>query len=481
MTISEMENSEMKKITVAVIAWNVSHNALGRAYMLAEVLSARYNVKLLGFLFEKHGSAVWGPVKDGDIAVDYYPGSNYPGFADTLEAFASRIEADVILACKPRMPSLHLGLLMKALRNRPLLLDIDDYELSFVGKELQKYNKQDLNIPYGKTWTRFAESLISYADQLLVSGATLQEKYGGTIIPHARNEEIFNPEIYSKEKRRSELGISLTDKIVLFLGTPRRHKGLFELLDAIKAFDNASYKLCIMGSFSDSELKEQLQARAGEQLLLFPDQPFKEIAENLAVADAVCLLQDVDSEISKYQLPAKVIDAIAMGIPVLALQTPPLKPLIEQEMVVPTSIESLPRDLENVLSNTEKLREKQIEKRPIFLKEYSYGAIAEKMERIIEKCLENPKPLSSGALILINMQLEVVDHANKLLQNAQERNKALSATIKNLKKEVKVAERKKEFVEQKYKAILQSRAWRYTLPFRRLADLCKFLSWRLKG
>ena len=43
--------------TVAVIAWDVGHNPLGRAYLLAEALDRRYNVALIGFQFPRYGDA----------------------------------------------------------------------------------------------------------------------------------------------------------------------------------------------------------------------------------------------------------------------------------------------------------------------------------------------------------------------------------------------------------------------------------------
>ena len=99
------------------------------------------------------------------------PGEDFPEFLKTLEKAAPRIEADIIIACKPRIPSVQLGLMMKAFLNRPLFIDIDDYELSFFKErsrlcldDVRKKHFTDLHIPFEETWTRFAESLIASAD-----------------------------------------------------------------------------------------------------------------------------------------------------------------------------------------------------------------------------------------------------------------------------------------------------------------------------
>lgn len=139
--------------TIAVISWCLSHNALGRAYMLAEALSSRCQVKLIGFIFDN--KPIWEPVKNSSIPITSYQGSSFPEFANILEKAALDIDADIILVCKPRIPSLQLGLLIKAFHNKPLILDIDDEEIGFINKQ-SGYTPNDLKIPSGETWTRFS-------------------------------------------------------------------------------------------------------------------------------------------------------------------------------------------------------------------------------------------------------------------------------------------------------------------------------------
>jgi len=452
-----------KKLTIAIISWSVSHNPLGRAYMLAEALSSRYKVQLIGFVFDRYGRAIWEPVKNGPISIDSYPGNNFPGFAETLESVALNIEADIILVCKPRIPSLQLGLLMKAFQNRPLILDIDDDEISFMNEQ-KGHVLDELRVPYGETWTRFSETLIPYADHILVSNVSLQDKYGGTVIPHARDEKTFDPELYSKEERRKQLGISLEDKIVIFLGTPREHKGLAELLKAVKECKNPSYKLCIMGSFPDSKLKKQLQSIGGDQLILLPDQPFKDIAKNIVIADAVCLLQDIESEVSKYQLPAKAIDAIAMGIPILATKTPPIESLISQGLIMLTSLETISKDIDKVLSNSSSLHIEQLKKRPIFLEKYSHEAISDNIERVMKECLKYPKPLPIEALNFIDLQKKYLDDVSKLIKAEGERKENFISMLIEPGSQLDAINQERVKIERQYNAILQSRTLKYMLP-----------------
>ena len=68
------------------------------------------------------------------------------------------------------------------------------------------------------------------------------------------------------------------------------------------------------------------------------------------MGDVCVILQDTDSIISEYQLPAKLIDALAMGLTVISTETPALNSLIEDGVIIPTNKEQLPSTLIQVLS-----------------------------------------------------------------------------------------------------------------------------------
>ncbi|MFO8068042.1 MAG: glycosyltransferase family 4 protein [Bacteroidales bacterium] len=441
--------------------------------MLADILSSYYYVKLAGFNFNKNSCNIWKPLENIDQPIDIYPGRDFPEFSEVLKAAALKnTDADIIVVCKPRLPSMQLGLMMKSFHNRPLVLDIDDYELGFFKDRVTKMNEDDIRQPHGEIWTNYCENLIRYADGIIVSNSALSEKYGGVVIPHARNESIFNPEFYSKQKRRKELEISLEDKVVLFLGTPRKHKGLLELSKAINLRGSLSYKLCIMGSFPDEKFKESLIAVGKEHLILFPDQPFGDIPKNIAIADLVCLLQDEGRETSRYQLPAKVIDALAMGVPVLATETPALKPLIDQGVVIKTNRKALPDDIERIISNLDLYKNNQLEKRHVFIDEYSYGAVYKKFEKVINDTIINHKELPNKALVLIELQEKIFNHLKKQMDPSKQYPSDQKEKMEIVNKEFKKIEKERRKFDMKYK-IMKSKIWPYIRPFHRAASFVK--------
>lgn len=396
---------ERHRLKVAVISWDVAHNPLGRAYLVAEALSRRFEVVLLGPLFERFGKRVWSPVSEGPLPVISFAGRNYPEFADSLGALAERLDCDAIVACKPRMPSLHLALLAKRQFGRPIVIDIDDHELAFAEEfsplqlgELERRDSSRLVEPHSSDWTRFAETLVQYGDGIVVSNEALRDRFGGTIVPHARDERKFDPDRFDRERVRRELGFAPSDRVVLFAGTARAHKGIVELAAAIASLGKPDYKLAVLGTIQDRGLRARIEAAGKGQVVFFPNQPLDELPRFLVSADLVCLLQNRDSAISSYQLPAKLIDAISMGVPVLATETPPLARFIRDGTVMPVSAETLAERIDYCLANAGELRRKQLANRDIFLKEFSYDAASRTLEDVVLRALAKVGPLPEAAL-----------------------------------------------------------------------------------
>ena len=399
-----------RDVTVAVIAWDVGHNPLGRAYLVAEALARSYTVVLLGFQFPRYGDAVWKPLRHARFRTVAVPGASFPEFQQTLERLVPRIDADVVVACKARLPSVQLGLMLKAFRNRPLLVDVDDYELSFFRNrdplaDIAGLDSEALTHPFEEAWTRHVESLLPHADRLLVSNPALAAKFGGVTVPHARDETSFDPDRHDAEHARRELGLRDDDKVVMFVGTPRPHKGVVEILDAVRSFDRADYRFVIVGTPPEESFAKELLERGGDTLHLVPDQPFEKLPAMMAAADLVCLVQDPSSEISRFQLPAKVVDAMAMGVPVLATAVPPLAPLIDDELIEPVTGESLAERIGHWLQAPAEERVRRTRRaRERFLSEFSYDAIHRTLFAEVEACLKEPRNLPAAALGFLGEQ-----------------------------------------------------------------------------
>ena len=327
---------------VSVIAWDLGHNPLGRAYLLADVLRANYDVELIGANFPRFGNKIWEPLRIGSrVTIKNFVGGNFPEHFKRMEDIAEQIEGDIIYVSKPRLPSLELAILAKMCRNRPIILDIDDYELGFFENrrsltlETVKTNsrKLDFDCPHDELWTRYSESLIPLFEQVTVSNEELQKKYGGMVLPHIRSEVDFEPSSYPRDAIREKLGFSPEDKVILFAGTPRMHKGFVRVATALKKLNRTDSKLLIVGSSADSESRRYINNIDPEYVKVIPNVPFCDLPSYLCVGDLICLLQDKRKVTSHFQMPAKFTDGLSMAIPMLATNVPPLVNLANDGLV----------------------------------------------------------------------------------------------------------------------------------------------------
>ena len=400
MHASSTSEQHKLKITALVITWDVGHNPLGRSYMLAEVLDRVVrNVVLVGFQFPRYGDDIWEPVRHSKLPVISLPGENLPEFLDSLDRIAQRMRPDIVIACKPRLPSVQLGALIKQKFGCPLIVDIDDHELSFF-KNAPELTSEELARmpdgvasgqvePYSEIWTRLAQHMCKYADERIVSNVALHKEFGGTIVPHVRDEHTFDPALFDSVSSRVKYGVPPHSKVVLFFGTPRHHKGIDVLADAVGHIDDDSFRLVIVGTTTDRSVTTKLDSLAPGRVIYLPNQPFSVIPEIVVMADVICLPQDEDSPISQFQLPAKAIDAVAMGIPLLVSGTPPLMQLVQDGVAKLIDRENLPEMLRQTVASNDLAEKWRSEIRSRFLASYSYGAASKQMRELIERALRN--------------------------------------------------------------------------------------------
>ncbi len=375
---------------VTVVSWEMAHNPVGRAHALAEILGRSHEVELVGPSFPRYGSGIWGPIRDSNVPMRVLPGTELPGFVADAQRFVRSLRTDLVYVSKPRFPSLLLAMLIKHARGVPVIVDVDDREVSFfngtAGISLEelasRHDEPDFRLPFGESWTLACDQLVRDADAVTVSSEVLRDLYGGTIVPHARDERRLNPALYDRDAIRAELGYSPEDRVVLFVGTPRMHKGLTELAEAIEQIDDPRYKLCVVGTITDPPLKRALSVFAAGRVKLLENRPLSEVARTTLIGDLVCLLQQPEDEISRYQTPAKLTDALAMGVPVLARETPPLAPFVRQGLIELVGDAPISERIRELLADPAATQQRTLASREFFLTHLSYAAAAETLERV---------------------------------------------------------------------------------------------------
>ena len=333
---------------VSVVASDLSRNATGRADLLARLLAPRYDAEVVGPCF---GADVWRPARESPIPYRSLPGARYPRFAARVRALVDLVDGDLIYASKPLATSLGLALRARALRPRPLLLDIDDWEVGFfyrsgawgrLGRFLNVGN------PNGLPWTWMMERLVRRADAITVANRFLERRFGGTLLPHVRDTDAWNPARYDRAAARARLGVG-DDKVVMFLGTPRGHKGVDDLVEAVGSLGRGVV-LALVGV--DPARSGAPRWSAPSHVRVTGEIPFDEVPRHLVAADVVAVPQR-DTTDTIGQVPAKLFDAMALGRPIVSTSVSMIPEILEGcgLVVAPGDVSALAGAIKRLLDN----------------------------------------------------------------------------------------------------------------------------------
>jgi glycosyltransferase involved in cell wall biosynthesis len=335
-------------VKVSILAADLSDNATGRADLLARLLSARYEVEVIGPRF---GAEVWMPTRGGKIAQRSVKVGRYPGFARRIPDLLELADGDVLVASKPRPTSFGLGLLARARWPRPLVLDIDDWEVGFFsrsgawGRVGRAFNFAN---PNGLPWTWLAERLVSRADAVTVASRFLERRFGGTLLPHVRDTDAWDPVRYDCAAARARLGAG-DSKVVMFLGTPRGHKGVDDLVEAVGAL-GPSVVLALVGVDPARSGAPRWAARSHVRVI--GEIPFDDVPNYLVAADVVAVPQRATND-TVGQVPAKLFDAMALGRPIVSTSVSMIPEILEGcgVVVAPGDVFALAAAIRRLLDN----------------------------------------------------------------------------------------------------------------------------------
>ena len=301
---------------ISVLCFDLSSNAFGRAWLLAKALSRVYDVEIIG---TSRKGGIWAPMAHSKIPVKEFMWDRYPKFSRVKKNILDAIDGDLILASKLMPTSFGIGLQKKYSSGKPLIVDIDDWELGFfyhsgfwgkVGRFL------NLSNPNGLPYVWRMERLVASADAISVSNQFLQKKFRGILLPHCRDTTVLDPLKFDPDQIKEKMGFK-DKKVVMFLGTPRPHKGLDDLLAAFKNIDNPNLSLLIVGAENQQEFLNRVDPLIRDRVVVLPKTPFQKLPELLSVADIIAIPQRRTSD-SVGQIPARLFDAMSMAKPIIA-------------------------------------------------------------------------------------------------------------------------------------------------------------------
>lgn len=189
------------------------------------------------------------------------------------------------------------------------------------------HEKRPFDVPFTRYFLKGCDAFITMSEKVMKDLRSFEAEKPAQQVLHPLYDNFGEP--VSAEAARTHLGVSQTDKIILFFGFIRKYKGLDILLEAMKLLKDkqqqggATYKLLIAGEYYED-------AKA-----------YQEQIERLGIKDNLILRTDfiADSEVKYYLCAADVViqpyrSATQSGVTPLAYH-------FEKPMIV-TNVGSLP-------------------------------------------------------------------------------------------------------------------------------------------
>jgi glycosyltransferase involved in cell wall biosynthesis len=382
-----------RQLKVSVLAPDLSGGGVTRVYLLASVLQKLdYDVKVCGFLF---GDAIY-PTPPSGLPVDWVSGCNFPDLWGATRKLLQKIDGDIIYAVKPRPTSFGIGLLKKLGSDRPVMLDIDDWELSWFGGENWKYRptvkqlardilKKDgaLRSVDHPLYLQWIEKQVHRANAVTVDTTFLQNRFGGTYLPNGKDTSLFDPQKFDPQASRESYGLS-GYRVLMFPGTARPHKGLEDVLIALDKLNEPDLRLVIVGGRKPDNYDDELLEKWGRWIIKLPRYPAEQMAQIVAAAHIVVVPQR-DTPTARAQFPLKLTDGMAMAKPILATRVGDIPEILGETgyLVDPNSPEQIAAQIQWIFQNLESASEQGKRSRERCMAYYSFEAMAAILSEVI--------------------------------------------------------------------------------------------------
>ncbi|MFW5703287.1 MAG: glycosyltransferase [Patescibacteria group bacterium] len=370
---------------ITIVCPDSSSNSMGRGYILAQMLHKYYTVEIVAIDLSGTNS-LWKPIQDAtDIPITIVPFSGR-----RIQQILEKIDGDVIYAIKPIITSYGIGLLKSYVSGKKIVLDEDDWDFgNYYDRSLIQRLHQiiDVKNPYN-LYLIFVLSKLSFlAHAVTVSSPFLQQRFGGTIIPHARNEALFDVNSTKVSQLQSTYNPD-NKQIVLFLGTVRRHKGIDDIVAAMDKLNRNNLILMLVGV--DDEAQALIPNR--HYIVTIPPQPFHELAAYLALGTVVVLAQK-PTAFSAGQTPAKLFDAMAAKRPIIASKIGWTAKLLKGcgRTFEPGNTAELAKEIASVLDDPIYAQKLATNARKLYEERFSYTVVANQLKQVFDSLSQKLK------------------------------------------------------------------------------------------
>ncbi|MEA5513663.1 glycosyltransferase family 4 protein [Nodularia sp. UHCC 0506] len=364
-----------------------------RSFLLAQALQKlNYEVEILGFVFGEQAAVI----PQSEIAVNHVMGYNYPQFLQSAAQVLKKLDGNIIYAMRPKPTTFGISMLKKLKSHQPIILDIDDWEMSWHGGEKWQYQPSPkqfvrdifqkngaLRYPDHPLYLKWVEGMTQNADAITIHTQFLKERFGGVYLPNGKDTDLFNPDHYHPEESKARYGLS-GYRILMFPGAPRPYKGVEDVLIALEQLNEPDLRLVIVGGSPYDDYDAKLMEKWGHWIIKLPKYPSTEMPQIVAAADIIVVPQR-NTPAALAQFPLKLTDGMAMAKPVLATKVGDIPEILgETGYLVDSSCpEQIAAKIQWIFHNLEAAKAKGQMARERCVKYYSVDTMAATLSQVI--------------------------------------------------------------------------------------------------
>ncbi len=368
---------------VTLLCSDLSTNGLSRTALLAEILAGVADVQIVGTCFQR---GIWPPARNMKVPISVVPGADWPRYWRQIPKLLELVNGDVVIARKPVLSGFGVALRARARRAIPVVLDIDDDEIAFRAvRGLRRLTA--LRHPNNPWTTRHYTKRTARADAIIVASYGLQRRFGGVVVPHAKNTNVLRPQPELAEAAKTRLGLS-GRKVVMFMGSPRPHKGVEDAAAAMLLLRHADAVLAVVGA--DETPYVQDLKRKYPALHYSPPYALSEVGFLLQAADAVVVPQR-DTATGRDQLPAKLLDAMAVAKPVVATAVSDIPRILGRDrgwLVPPGDAPALAHALDAIFDDPDSAAETGRRARAWVVQNASYDSVRDTLLSVLASAID---------------------------------------------------------------------------------------------
>ncbi len=366
-----------------------------RSFLLAQALQKlKYEVEILGFVFGDQAAVI----PQSEIAVSHVTGYNYPQFLKSASQVLKKLDGDIIYAMRPKPTTFGISLLKRLKNHRPIILDIDDWEMSWHGGDKWQYNPSPkqlfrdifktngaLRYPDHPLYLNWVEGMTQNANAITIHTQFLKERFGGIYLPNGKDTYLFNPDLYNAEESRARYGLS-GYRILMFPGAPRPYKGVEDVLMALEQLNEPDLRLVIVGGSPYDDYDAELMEKWGHWIIKLPKYSSTEMPEIVAAAHIIVVPQR-NTPAALAQFPLKLTDGMAMAKPVLATRVGDIPEILgETGYLVDSSCpEQIAEKIQWIFQNFDEAKAKGQMARERCIKYYSVDTMAATLSQVVSQ------------------------------------------------------------------------------------------------